>query len=51
MEIVKSIDVSLKYKLSSVFLLKSLIIQEKTTKEVTSVKEVWKCDLNYHKIW
>ena len=29
----------------------SLIIHEEKTKEVTTVKEVWICDPNYHKIW
>ena len=29
----------------------SLNIHEEKTKEITTVKEVWKCDLNYHKIW
>ena len=28
----------------------SLIIHEEKTKEITTVKEVWECDLNYHKI-
>ena len=28
----------------------SLIIHEEKTKEITTVKEVWKCDLNYYKI-
>ena len=28
----------------------SLIIHEEKTKEITTVKEVWKCDVNYHKI-
>ena len=28
----------------------SLIIHEEKTKEITTAKEVWKCDLNYHKI-
>ena len=27
-----------------------LIIHEEKTKQITTVKEVWKCDLNYHKI-
>ena len=27
-----------------------LIIHEEKTKEITTVKEVWKCDPNYHKI-
>ena len=30
--------------------LKLLIIHEEKTKEITTTKEVWKCDLNYHKI-
>ena len=29
----------------------SLIIHEDKTKEITTVKEVWICDPNYHKIW
>ena len=29
----------------------SLIIHEEKTKEITTVKEVWICDPNYHKIW
>ena len=29
----------------------SLIIQEEKTKDITTVKEVWICDPNYHKIW
>ena len=29
---------------------KSLIIHEEKTKEITTVKEVWICDPNYHKI-
>ena len=29
----------------------SLIIHAEKTKEITTVKEVWICDLNYHKIW
>ena len=29
----------------------SLIIYEEKTKEITTVKEVWICDPNYHKIW
>ena len=28
----------------------SLIIHEEKTKEITTVKEVWKCNLTYHKI-
>ena len=32
-------------------LLKSLIIHAEKAKEITTVKEVWICDLNYHKIW
>ena len=28
----------------------SLIIHEEKTKEITTVKEVWKSGLNYHKI-
>ena len=28
----------------------SLIIHQAKTKEITTVEEVWKCDLNYHKI-
>ena len=28
----------------------SLIIHEEKTKEITTVKEVWMCDPNYHKI-
>ena len=28
----------------------SLIIHQEKTKEITTVKEIWKCDLNYHKI-
>ena len=28
----------------------SLIIHEEKTREITTVKEVWKRDLNYHKI-
>ena len=28
----------------------SLIIHEEKTKEITTVKEVWVCDPNYHKI-
>ena len=28
----------------------SLIIPDEKTKEITTVKEVWKCDLNYDKI-
>jgi len=27
-----------------------LIIHEETTKDITTVKEVWICDPNYHKI-
>ena len=27
----------------------SLIICEEKTKEITAVREVWKCSLNYHK--
>ena len=30
--------------------LNSLIIHEEKTKEITTVKEVWMCDPNYHKI-
>ena len=30
---------------------KLLIIHPEKTKEITTVKEVWICDLNYHKIW
>ena len=30
--------------------LDSLIIHEEKTKEITTVKEVWICDPNYHKI-
>ena len=29
----------------------SLIIHEEKTKEITTVKEVWICDPNYHKIF
>ena len=29
---------------------KSLIIHEEETKKIVTVKEVWICDLNYHKI-
>ena len=29
----------------------SLIIHAEKTKEITTMKEVWICDLNYHKIW
>jgi len=29
----------------------SLIIHEEKTKQNTTVKEVWICDPNYHKIW
>ena len=29
---------------------KSLVIHEEKTKEITTVKEVWICDPNYHKI-
>ena len=28
----------------------SLTIQEEETKEITTMKEVWICDPNYHKI-
>ena len=53
MDMEKSIHVSLKYKLSS--LSPSQIINnsrgENKTKEITALKEVWKCDLNYYKIW
>ena len=28
-----------------------LIIHEEKEKEITTVKEVWKSDLDYHKIW
>ena len=28
----------------------SLVIHEEKTKEITTVKEVWICDPNYHKI-
>ena len=28
----------------------SLIIHEEKTKEITTVKEIWICDPNYHKI-
>ena len=31
-------------------LLKRLIIHQTKTKEIATVEEVWKCDLNYHKI-
>ena len=31
--------------------LNSLNIHEEKTKEIPTVKEVWKCGLNYHKIW
>ena len=34
----------------SLLFLNSLIIHEEKTKEITTVKEVWKCDLNYYKI-
>ena len=34
-----------------VILSQLLIVHEKKTKEITSMKEVWKCDLNYHKMW
>ena len=33
-----------------IFFSNSLIIHEETTKEITTVKEVWICDPNYHKI-
>ena len=29
----------------------SLVIHDEKTKEITSVKEVWKCDLNYRSTW
>ena len=29
----------------------SLIIHEEKTKEIPTVKEVWLCDPDYHKIW
>ena len=29
----------------------SIIIHAEKTKEITTVKEVWICELNYHKIW
>ena len=29
----------------------SLMIHDEKTKKITTVKEVLKCDLNYHKIW
>ena len=28
----------------------SLIIHEEKTKEITTVREIWMCDPNYHKI-
>ena len=28
----------------------SLLIHEEKAKKITTVKEVWKCDLDYHKI-
>ena len=31
-------------------ILKLIIIHAEKTKEITNVKEVWMCDLNYHKI-
>ena len=35
---------------SSTGFLKALIIHEGKTKEITTLKEVWICDPNYHKI-
>ena len=34
----------------SIYFSNSLIIHEEKTKEITTVKEVWICDPNYHKI-
>lgn len=28
-----------------------LIIYEEKMMEITAIKEAWKCNLNYHKIW
>ena len=34
----------------SLYFSNSLIIHDEKTKEINTVKEVWRCDLNYHKI-
>ena len=34
-----------------IMLSQSLMVFEKKTKEITSMKDAWKSDLNYHKIW
>ena len=34
-----------------IMLSQSLMVYEKKTKEITSVKDVWRRDLNYHKMW
>ena len=39
-----------KLELLNLFFSNSLIIHEEKTKEITTVKEVWICDPNYHKI-
>ena len=38
------------FKHHDCFFSNSLIIHEEKTKEITTVKEVWICDPNYHKI-
>ena len=55
-------DIGLRFQLSeapwtilsvlvfSIYFSNSLIIHEEKTKEITTVKEVWICDPNYHKI-
>ena len=37
--------------LFSIHFLNSLMIHEEKIKEITAVKEVWKSDLNCHKMW
>ena len=44
---VSSISASSSFALA--FFNKSLIIHDEKTKEITTVKEVWICDPNYHK--
>ena len=38
-------------KVLMLFFSNSLIIHDEKTKNNTTVKEVWKCGLNYHTIW
>lgn len=39
------------HQFSRAWINNSLMIQEEKIKEITNVKEVWKCDINYQNIW